>query len=153
WLLVSAPVAASLLAALLTRPDAPPVSPRPSPAAAAVFALILAAVVLSVPGLEPYYPLLRSPERGRRTEGALEGVRACLLARRPAGRVFSRFEWGEYLTWSLSPGYTVFMDGRIEIYPDAVWDEYAAVTCGREGWQAVLDRYGVDCLLLDAGYH
>ena len=36
------------------------------------------------------------------------------------GRIFTRFEWGEYLSWSLGPRYTVFMDGRIEIYPDDV---------------------------------
>src|SRR5262249_52442468 len=74
-------------------------------------------------------------------------------ARTPAGRIFCRFEWGEYLTWALAPHYTVFMDGRIEIFPDEVWAQYAAVTSGRANWAEVLDRYQVDYLLLDTTYH
>src|SRR5262249_35983438 len=74
----------------------------------------------------------------------------------PTGRVFTRFEWSEYITWSLGPDFTVFMDGRIEIFPDEVWDEYSAVTSGRADWQKILDKYQVDYLLIDAGprgYH
>ena len=36
-------------------------------------------------------------------------------------RVFTRLEWGEYLDWAAHPKARVFMDGRIEIYPDDVW--------------------------------
>jgi hypothetical protein len=71
----------------------------------------------------------------------------------PQGKIFSRFEWGEYLSWSYSPAYKVFMDGRIEIYPDKVWSEYSNLTLGKADWQHVLDEYGVDALVLDAGYH
>ena len=71
----------------------------------------------------------------------------------PGGRVFSRFEWGEYLSWSYAPAYQVFMDGRIEIYPDDVWNHYAAITKGEAAWPKLLDDYGVDALILDAPYH
>jgi len=54
----------------------------------------------------------------------------------------------------LAPRYKVFMDGRIEIFPDRVWQEYDAVTRGRADWEAILARYQVDCLVLDkGGYH
>jgi hypothetical protein len=47
----------------------------------------------------------------------------------------------------------VFMDGRIEIFPDDVWEQYSSVTCGKVDWERILDQYGVDALVLDAGYH
>ena len=47
----------------------------------------------------------------------------------------------------------MYMDGRIEVYPDAVWDRYAAVTAGRADWQAILDADRADVLLLDETYH
>jgi hypothetical protein len=111
--------------------------------------------VLSLPWLEMYHPALRLPNRAERTEADLERVAAAVRAAQPTGRLFSRFEWGEYLGYRLAPSYTIFMDGRIEIYPDRVWDEYTAITRGRADWERVLDRYGVDCLLLDTegGYH
>src|SRR5262249_3197083 len=73
------------------------------------------------------------------------------LKREGPGRVFTRFEWSEYLTWALGPDFPVFMDGRIEIFPDQVWDKYSAVTAGRADWQEVLDGYGGKDLLIDAG--
>jgi len=89
-----------------------------------------------------------------RDEYDLEAVTAPLAKRDDGRRIFSRFEWGEYLGWSLSPsGRTVFMDGRIEIFPDPVWEQYAAVTKGRADWEEILDGYQVDCLLLDTSYH
>ena len=91
--------------------------------------------------------------QGPRVEDDLDAVRAELRQRVPAGRVFARLEWGEYLTWKFFPEYKVFMDGRIEIYPDDVWEQYSAVTRGEAEWHAILDRYDVDALVLDARYH
>ena len=67
--------------------------------------------------------------------------------------MFSRFEWGEYLSWSYSPEFRVFMDGRIEIFPDEVWHQYADVTCRAGGLGEDLDDYHVDALVLDSDYH
>jgi hypothetical protein len=44
------------------------------------------------------------------------------------------------------------MDGRIEIYPDNVWNEYKAVTLGND-WEKILDAYQVDALVLDSEFH
>jgi hypothetical protein len=87
-------------------------------------------------------------------ETDLQAVADHLAAEVPGRRLFTRFSWGEYLGWSLAGRYTVFLDGRIEIYPDEVWGEYNAVVRGRADWEEILDHYGVDCLLLDvSGYH
>src|SRR5262249_17230635 len=132
-------------------PKPTPSAARPSLGAAALVGLIAVAVVLSLPGLAGYNPVLRAQARhaSPRVEADLQAVADHLSARLPTGRVFSRLEWGEYLAWSLAPQFRVFMDGRIEIYPDDVWAQYAAVTSGRANWEELLDRYQVDALVLD----
>jgi hypothetical protein len=154
WLLLCTPILATQVMALWSRyftaePDA-----RPSWGNAAACGLMLAAMVLSVPALERFNPLFALPGRAHRTEYDLQAVADHLAEGGPTGRIFTCFEWGEYLGWSLGPGYQVFMDGRIEIFPDEVWREYSAVTRGRADWEAILDRYQVSCLVLDtSGYH
>jgi hypothetical protein len=155
WLLAAAPVLAGQIGALLPQPK-PEAQPRPGVAAAALCVLLPAAMVLSLPWFERVNPVFRvSPARAHRTETDLQAVAERMQASKPQGRVFTRFAWGEYLGWSLAPDYRVFMDGRIEIYPDEVWSQYEAVTRGRADWQDILDGYGVDFLVLDgkSGYH
>jgi hypothetical protein len=154
WLLVIAPILAARLPLLwpsLADAAAPP--ERPSAGAAAVFGVMVLAVLFCLPGLQGYNPLLRVSRQGPRVEDDLEAVHRHLRARAGAGRVFSRFEWGEYLTWACAPDFKVFMDGRIEIYPDEVWAQYGAVTCGQSDWEHILEAHRVDYLLLDADYH
>lgn len=154
WLLVITPMLAVRLADWVTRRQRPAEPEAPSVGPALCFGLILLMVILSIPGLNRYNPLL-GPARmaAGHTQTDLEAITRYLNARGQTGRIFSRFEWGEYLTWALKPGFPVFMDGWIDRFPDPVWTEYASVTTGRAGWEAVLDRYGVEYLLVDLNYH
>jgi hypothetical protein len=52
--------------------------------------------------------------------------------------------WFEYA----SPANPVFADARIELFPEAVWDDYFAVTDADERWQNILDRWRVDAIVL-----
>jgi hypothetical protein len=155
WLLILAPILAARLTARWPRlAEADVRAEAPSVAAGLGCGLLLLAAVLSLPWLERLNPVLALPGRAHRTEDDLQAVADHLGRDRPAGRVFTRLAWGEYLGWSLAPHYTVFMDGRIEIFPDPVWAQYAAVTRGRGDWEEILAGYDVDCLVLDAdGYH
>jgi hypothetical protein len=156
WLLAWAPIAADRLAAVLPpRALAEDDSRKATAGTCLAFALYVVVCALSLPWMERYNPVLVALHRGGRPETELQAIAERMRERHPRGRVFSRFEWGEYLGWSLAPDYKVFMDGRIEIYSDRVWDEYSAVTRGRADWQQILDGYQVDCLLLDTagGYH
>jgi hypothetical protein len=58
-----------------------------------------------------------------------------------------------YASWSefSAPGFPVAVDSRIELFPAEVWDDYFTVTTAAPGWQGVLDRWGVDVLILDPG--
>ncbi len=155
WLLVSAPIlAAQVVAAWPKVVDLDAGGKQPTRGAAVACGVLLFAAVLSLPWLERLNPVLRLPGRAHRTESDLQAVAERLAARDDTRRVFTRFEWGEYLGWGLAPRHTVFMDGRIEIFPDEVWARYSAVTRGRGDWEDILASYGVDCLLLDtSGYH
>jgi hypothetical protein len=111
-------------------------------------------MVLSLPALERWSPFFGRVRSAHRVEDDLQAMTDEMRQERGSGRVFSRFEWSEYVTWELGPEFTVFMDGRIEIFPDYVWGEYTAVTAGHADWQDILDKYRVDYLLIDAGpYH
>ena len=118
-----------------------------------MFGLLLLAVVCCLPPLQAYNPLLRVRRAGPRVEDALEEVHRHLRRTDPGGNIFSRLEWGAYLSYTATPDYKVFLDVRIDMYPDDVWDEYKQVTLGGPGWQDILDRYQVNYLLLDAGFH
>jgi hypothetical protein len=153
WLLICAPMSAVMISDLLPRLKCTAKAIAPSRDAAVVFALLLILAIFSVPGLQQWNPLLAGRLAAPRVEEHLEGVHRHLAAHVAEGRIFSRFEWGEYLTWSFAPEYKVFMDGRIEIYPDDVWNQYATVTQGLPHWEKILDDHHVDALLLDADYH
>jgi hypothetical protein len=155
WLLVCTPILAAQLAELwprLRQLDAD--DNRPSLGNSLACGVLLFAMILSLPWLERFNPVLAQPGRAHRTETDLQAIADRLSTNARCGRIFTRFAWGEYLRWSLHPRYTVFMDGRIEIIPDDIWLQYTAVTRGRADWEEILAHYQVDCLLLDgSGYH
>ncbi|HZR99086.1 MAG TPA: hypothetical protein VFE37_10290 [Chloroflexota bacterium] len=71
------------------------------------------------------------------------------VATLPGGlRLFNDLDWGGYLGWRLAPVDRVFADERFGDYPPAVYHDYARVSEARAGWDALLDGYGVDALIL-----
>jgi hypothetical protein len=66
----------------------------------------------------------------------------------PSERIFSLPEWGGYLIWSQYPPAQVFVDGRVELFPTQIWDDYLHIAGVGENWQELLDQYGVDTLVL-----
>jgi hypothetical protein len=152
WLLIIMPIlaaqiAAALPAGWLRNPDAE----QPSVVAGLFIAMLGLLVLGSTPGMDRYLPLPQMLGRDRRPEDDLEEIAAKLRSLpHDRGRIFSSYEWGEYLSWTLAPdGFTIFMDARIELYKDPVWDDYWAVVNGKDDWQQILDRYQVSYLLLD----
>lgn len=150
WLLILAPIFAAMLAAL--KPASAAQEEQPTWGAGLACGVIALAVLFSLPGLDGYNPLLAA-RQGPRVEDDLDTLHAELKKHICPGRIFTRLEWGEYLGWAWFPDYRVFMDGRIEIFPDDVWEAYSVVTCGKADWQRVLDDYRVDALVLDTEYH
>jgi hypothetical protein len=78
----------------------------------------------------------------------VEAVQA-LNERAAAGNLFNSYNWGGYLTY-FAPEYPVFVDGRTDLYGDTfLSNDYLDTALAREGWQATLERYGVNTVLIE----
>ncbi|MGC2194319.1 MAG: hypothetical protein WA628_06565 [Terriglobales bacterium] len=65
------------------------------------------------------------------------------------GNVMVPFRLGAYLSWKLFPAVKVSLDGRYEeTYPDEVIENIFRLYEARPGWQAVLDAYPTDVVLV-----
>ncbi len=73
-----------------------------------------------------------------------------LQENQPPGRLFNAYNWGGYLLWEL-PEYPVFIDGRTDLYDDALVSEWLGVVRAEEGWEEALDRWGVRLVLIEHG--
>lgn len=65
-----------------------------------------------------------------------------------SGRVFSPDQVGDYLIFRNFPQQRVFFDSRHNYYGPEIGDEYLAVMDGKPGWHTLLDKYGVNVLLI-----
>ncbi len=67
----------------------------------------------------------------------------------PQGQVFNTYEWGDYLQWAGPDGVQVFLNSHAHLVPRDVWVHYMQVIQEADGWPDILDRYGVNAILLD----
>jgi len=149
WLLAMTPILADLFAKILTEKH-PARDLRPSWMAAAVMLLLGAEVALSVPWMERYNPVMGTLRSGYRIESDVE---AAAIHIPPGSRVFTRLEWGGRLDCAIGPQNSVYMDGWIELYSDPQWQDFQTVSAGERGWEQILDRWQINCLLLEKSYH
>jgi hypothetical protein len=78
-------------------------------------------------------------------------IAAEVQARLPAGtRLLVAQDWASWFEYA-DPSMKVFVDSRIEVYPQAVWDDYFSARDAQTGWQATLDRRGVQAAALNPG--
>jgi hypothetical protein len=76
--------------------------------------------------------------------GAFEALKGA----RPPGQLFNDYNWGGYALWDLYPSYPTFVDGRTDIFPPRIFEDYIRLWNGRGGWEALLDQYGIGIVLL-----
>jgi hypothetical protein len=64
-------------------------------------------------------------------------------------KLFVYYDWGGYVIWNLYPAYRVFVDGRADLYGDALVSEAMHTVLDlRSGWRDVLDRWNIEALLV-----
>jgi hypothetical protein len=73
--------------------------------------------------------------------------------RLPSGVVFHPHEWGDYLLWSGPQPMQVFANSQPFSLPREVWSDYLTMINGHLEWDTLLDRYGVNLIVLDDERH
>ena len=142
--LAALPVVASGLAAW------PPLAARRRPPEPALFALTNWLVVALIAGVtaagalsQPLAQVGREPLHQSYPRAAV----AYLERERPPGPIFNYDGYGGYLI-ALAPAYPVFVDGRADFYGVPLLEEYRRVVRLEPGWREVLDRRGIQLVLL-----
>jgi hypothetical protein len=107
------------------------------------------AVVVAVAGLV----ILLPPDLDARIEASIErelpvqGVEL-LQERVPDGRIIAEYGWGGYLIGQMYDlGARVMVDGRNDMYDDAILIEYTTIQNADDGWDEIADRYDADALI------
>jgi hypothetical protein len=67
----------------------------------------------------------------------------------PEARMFNSYVWGGYLINELYPQQRVFIDGRPDMYGDALVKEYVEVVTLQSGWREILDKYNVGLVIME----
>jgi len=116
-------------------------------AATVILALLVVLAVVSTPWVRAYNPLLPPAKRAAIAPDEPAAAVQFLKQRGYRGRVFNTMEWGGYLSWYLSPRVKIFVDPRIDFYPDPVWNDYVLIGRVYPGWQKALDRRRVNLIV------
>jgi hypothetical protein len=139
------------VAPLVARPEPAerPVGVWPARINAGIVVAIVIAGIALLPVWRPIDPGLQAPHGV--VGNAPPGITAALREQAKDGdHLFNPQPWGSWFEFSF-PTVLVALDSRIEVFPPQVWDDYEAVTQGRDGWQAILDRWGVTLVVVPAG--
>ena len=72
-----------------------------------------------------------------------------LNKKNPKGQIFNTYEWGDYLQWAGPAGIKVFVNSHAHLVPRDVWQAYLQVSEAQGGWEEILDRYGVNTIVID----
>jgi hypothetical protein len=149
WPIVVAFTAARLLA---RGPDSPTRPERVEPPMMRRLNLIVAGalVVAGIALLPVWRPLDSGLDAPAGTVGtAPPGITAALREVVTADdRLFAPQPWGSWFEFAVPQG-TVFIDSRIELFPEAVWDDYDLIVAGGADALLTLDRWGVTVVVDD----
>jgi hypothetical protein len=110
----------------------------------AILALIIGAALfkISLP-LSPQANL--QAEQSSQPYGAVEFIKA----EQPPSPLFNSYNWGGYLIFKLWPEYSVYIDGRTDLYDDAFIRRYLSVTLAEEGWEEILAEDSINTVLVE----
>ena len=63
-------------------------------------------------------------------------------------RLFVYYDWGGYVIWKLYPQYSVFVDGRADLYGDELLHQFQDMIQLRPAWKDLLDSWKVEAVLV-----
>jgi hypothetical protein len=121
---------------------------RPDPASAVNLVLVGVLLLIAIAGLARWLPYTGSVPAGSLVEHAPLALTDRLERElEPEQRFFNAQEWGSWFELAL-PDNPVFVDSRWEVIPERAWDDYDAVSRGRQGWQDVLEQWGISVVAI-----
>jgi hypothetical protein len=134
--------------------DASTASRQEIPALNWLFAgLLVGGAVLFTPLWRTSNPLVPASAKGALSAATPFEITDYIKQNNPPQPIFNYMEWGGYMGWELYPRYQLFVDGRFEARQVKVWDDYLSVSRGRADWQALLDSYSIQTLILNKEFH
>ena len=153
WWGVAAPaVLAGLLAAALPRPTRRGTSPRATRLPGWVIVASLGTFMgFCVPWVKGANPLLPAERRAIAAIDEPGGAADFLAAAGSSGRLFAFQPWGGLLEWRLGPASQLMVDGRIELRPEKLWRDYAAISAGDGTSEDLLGRYDIHTAVVSRG--
>jgi hypothetical protein len=98
----------------------------------------LAAQLTAPPGEKTSYPQLADALKHGYPGGRFQG------------RIFATETQGDYLLWALPPDYPVLVYTHVHLFPPEHWRECMTVMAGEPGWREILDRHGVNLVVVEA---
>ena len=107
-------------------------------------------IVLSLLVVASLRFFIQSSPLNIREKYPVEAVQAIRLMR-PDGKMFNSYNWGGYLIWSL-PDYPVFIDGRADLYGEALINEWWDVVNGNSNALLILDKYHINLVVLETDW-
>jgi hypothetical protein len=137
WMLAVPPIVGGLIRGW--HPSGAPSRSLPVVIAATLAVLLLAAGTRVVTTHPPEALLAEAPA------GITQAVAAVA---QPDARVWDG-RWGSWFEFSL-PSTEMFVDPRVELFPDPVWSDFFRVADAAPGWQDTLDRWEVDVVVASA---
>jgi hypothetical protein len=88
------------------------------------------------------------------------GIADYLVAHPPRGQVWNSQALGDWITWAWIERYgldrpviKLFTNTHMHLIPVRVWTDYQRIGLLRPGWRDLLDRYGVDTLVISKTQH
>ena len=117
-----------------------------APGLAGVLVLLMTWCALGIPGLDKFGVGI---EREKFPINAADFLEDHDLA----GNLFNTYGFGNYLLWRLYPRNLVFVDGRVDVYGDAIVREYDRLRLGKPHWDEQLRSRSVRVAVLRSKPH
>jgi len=73
-----------------------------------------------------------------------------IVSNAPDGEMINEYDWGGYLIWTMR-SYPVFIDGRTDLYGDAILNEWLAVVQCDKNWRDIVDKWTINILFIKPG--
>jgi hypothetical protein len=127
-------------------------TPRPAPESQAAARRAMEAIAaVAVVVVSAVLVLPRTPAADLDAQLAEEFPEAAMAVLReadPDARVLVEYGWGGYVIWSgFDNGARVFVDGRNDMYDQAILEDYSAIRSADPGWPELLADYQVEAMI------